>query len=136
MSLTLVDESVSYRKGEVGESHFSGGVGPCIVVGALYKGTPYTVHSLPGNGFEHKLDLLLKDLGKDVKNRYYLGIYIILGDLQDHKEYERDLLWKSIKERGYWPCVRNISECHDNTTYSLTITQEETTIEEEEIFPE
>jgi len=134
MKVVYVDESVGYRRGFLGESHFFGEVDPCIVIGASYKGRPYTVHSLPGSGFEEKLDRLLHDLTTDVEQRNKLNIFIILGALEDHQKDERYLLWKKLRERGYWPSVKQIVECHGNTTYSLTINSEGIEIKETELY--
>ncbi len=71
-------EQGTYVRTSAPNSPYSGGVGPCVVAGAIYGKEGYMVHGVPGI-IEGKLEEMLDDLKKDVKNKTKLRIYIIGG---------------------------------------------------------
>lgn len=89
-----------YKKAKAPDILTSGGLGPCIAVGAIYCSKGYLAH------FSHivpprpELERLLGDLKKDVKNKSKLKIYIAGGGLDDclNKEHLPDIDLKEVNK--------------------------------------
>ena len=69
-----------YKKTTAPNRLTSGGLGPCIAVGAMYEGRAYMVHMVSLYDKPNLLNILLKDLKKDVKDKDKLKIHIAGGD--------------------------------------------------------
>ena len=74
-----------YKKANAPDILTSGGLGPCICVGAIYNKKGYMTHFVPGAGL-YELDQLLDDLKRDVKRKSSLKIYVAGGELEPINE--------------------------------------------------
>ena len=82
MKKIKVDHFVGYRKTKAPNKLDSGGLGPCIAIGAIYGDRGYMAHEIdPGQNTE-QLDRLLKDLKEDVGDSSNLKIFVAGGALQ------------------------------------------------------
>lgn len=71
-----VSREVGYKKAKGINELDSGGLGPCIAVGAVYGNTRYMSHDAAPDQSAGGLDRLLKDLAKDVGDKSQLKIAI------------------------------------------------------------
>jgi len=106
-----------YRKTKAPNELYSGGIGPCTVVGAIYGRKGYMFHGvleLPCTGLEP----ILTDLRKDVKNKKKLQIYVVGGEITDGlPETEIIAIRQAVLERiansGFKHCVREVRWCRN-----------------------
>ncbi len=109
-------DQFEYQKTRAPNELYSGGVGPCIVVGAIYrkKGYMFHQHSV-ASYFSSKIEPIFRDLKKDVKDKSKLQLYIVGGKI--YKEYKeemiegRKIVLDKIAENGFEECVKEIRWC-------------------------
>ena len=75
---------------------YSGGIGPCIVVGAIYKRRGYMSHS--DTPYMEELDDLLRALKRDIKDRTKLSIYVVGASFDIDRDYEKPLVDHYVEE--------------------------------------
>jgi hypothetical protein len=118
----------------------SGGLGPCICVGAIYKKKGYMTHFVTGAGL-CELNRLLDDLKRDVKTKSSLKVYVAGGELRGAKinsvdetqiEYRKltldriaDYGFKTTEVRWNWP---------DSTQELFLILSENRAVYEEDLI--
>ena len=100
----------------------SGGIGPCIAVGAIHENKGYLTHYTSyGTNFQ-ELDDLLVDLKGDVIDLKKLKIYVAGGafpdkedevfyDIKDAKEgikYARNKTLERISNAGFEKCIKKV----------------------------
>lgn len=137
-----------YKKATAPDILDSGGLGPCIAVGAIYGKKGYMVHWVPGTILE-ELDKLLKDLKKGVKDLSKLDIYIAGGgidpDEEDEEEEkivleERELCLEKIADAGFSENIRKVQWAKNaskpNSYQCLTLLLSENKAVYEEEFDE
>jgi len=83
---------LGYERARAPDILESGGLGPCIAVGAIYGDQGYMVHCLSVNSELIPLDNLLSDLRKNVQDLDNLRIYIAGAGIDSNDEYEREIM--------------------------------------------
>jgi hypothetical protein len=131
-----------YKKAKAPDELYSGGVGPCISIGAIYQKKGYMIHEVSTyRGFLKNINKLFNDLKKDVKDKSKLQIYVIGGEIGDDLEYGQDIefgrktVLEKIAENGFNNCVREVRWCDNNhcQTLRLMLSEGKAEIEDEEV---
>ncbi len=138
----IVVETYEYKKAEAPDILCSGGLGPCIAVGAIYGKKGYMTHYVPC-GTTTDLDKLLKDLKKEVKNFAWLKIYIAGGGIQSGNSQEnvnstlegRKKCLDRIAETGFRKYIKRIQWAGKNISQELILylSERKADYEEDEI---
>ena len=81
-------EEGTYVRGEAPATMYSGALGPCIGVGAMYKNKGFLAHDSSDSLV--LLDSLLEDLKNEVRHMEDLSIYVGGGCLEFHSEMLQD----------------------------------------------
>ena len=86
-------EQFEYIKTEAPNILISGGLGPCIAIGAIYENKGYLAHYPYYLSGEKLINLLLDDLDKDVKDIKKLRIFIAGAgiDTIDYLDIKEDI---------------------------------------------
>lgn len=93
----IVGRTVGYRKTKGPNELDSGGLGPCIAVGAVYGNTRYMSHDAAPDENTDGLDRLLKALAKDVKDKSGLRIAVGGGSFMPALSQDVDAVNESIQ---------------------------------------
>jgi hypothetical protein len=113
MSIITVDID-EYIKSEAPHKLDSGGVGPCIVIGAMYENKGYMIQAVPYKSFATDINPLFLDLRADAKRIDDLEIHIIGGQIDFDEETPGDILsarqatLEKIAEYGFLAAVRRV----------------------------
>ncbi|MBS3093467.1 hypothetical protein J4456_02700, partial [Candidatus Pacearchaeota archaeon] len=129
-----------YKKARAPDELDSGGIGPCIAIGAIYNKRGYMVHEHSvGHNYADFIDTtIFRDLRKDVKDKKNLQIYIIGAGIEINDEYKdnkiagRQAVLDKIVENGFQEAVKDIRWCPTNYTQSLRLILSECRAEIEE----
>lgn len=127
-------EQSQYKRTGAPHVLFSGGLGPCIAVGAIYMKSGYMCHTYTDSMEE--LDRLLSDLKKDVKSFSKLQIYVVGASPSFDSDYEdaqsikeeladiqkrRDTTLEKIAHAGFQQNIRDIRWGSGNYVLELTL---------------
>ena len=118
-----------YKKAQAPDILYSGGLGPCIVVGAIYRGNGFMVHMPDPLCEEYLLESLLKDLRKGARNRRDLKIYVAGGgrDSGEDEDYNRGitenrkLVLEKIAKEGFESQIQEVRWNNLNCNQTLTL---------------
>jgi hypothetical protein len=111
----IIVEMFEYEKAKAPNSLKSGGLGPCIAVGAIYNKKGYLVHTCSGGESDPNLEQMLVDLKKDVKDATKLKIYVAGGSPDNEITLaDRRITLKKIKEAGFAGNIRKIKWARQN----------------------
>lgn len=132
-------EQFEYKTTKTPNELYSGGVGPCIVIGAIYEGRGYMLHEVPlSYNFSSDVERMFSDLRRDVRNNGKLQIYIVGGEIELNDEAESEIragrqsVLDKIARRGFGKCVREVRWCQPNYCQSLRLILSEGRAEIEE----
>ena len=137
-----------YRTTRAPNELYSGGLGPCIAMGAIYGKKGYMFHAQPvGHDFSTHIEPIFRDLRKDVKDKNKLQIYVVGGEIEVNDEYEdekqagRQTVLDKIVQSGFEKCVKEVKWCLPNYIQELRLILSEGRAEIEEYdlrdeFPE
>lgn len=102
----IIDVEVSnYRRAEAPYDLFSGGVGTCVALGAMYANKGYMVHVSPDEpDFLTLINYFFKDLHRECKDNRQLQLYVIGAQLDGDKKSmiaARYTVLENIAKFGY-----------------------------------
>jgi|GEM_PF-1631657 len=83
-----VDQFVGYKRTRAPDILDSGGLGPCVSVGAVYQEEGYMSHDTSPSDDTEGLDQLLMDLETDVTDKSQLKIFV--GGGSTHPKFSRE----------------------------------------------
>lgn len=143
-----------YKKAKSPDELYSGDVGPCIVIGAIYEKKGYMIHQPPlGPNYFKFIEPFFRDLEKDVKDKNKLQIYVIGGEIigvgendlktmegfnLDYKECKEDIeiarkiVLYRIEQYKFQESVKEIRWCPENYAQNLRLILSESRAEIEE----
>jgi len=116
-----------YKTAKAPETLSSGGLGPCIAVGAIYREKGYMLHSPPTQeGFGKLLDPLFIDLKREVRDKNWVKIYVIGGessqaDNNDDVMAAQNAVIDKIAAYGFSKCIKEIRWCPPNSIQKLDL---------------
>ena len=118
-----------YRKAQAPDILYSGGIGPCIIVGALHGKSGYMAHMVDPIVEQDLLESLLKDLIKNTRNKRDIKIYLAGGgtESQQDREYNLGILEsrrftiERIAERGFKESIKTVKWNSQDSTQALTL---------------
>jgi hypothetical protein len=119
-------EDTEYKKARAPNELDSGGIGPCIVIGAIYGKKGYMIHGHPvGHNYAAFIEPFFSDLRRDVKDTRKLQLYVIGGELfheyQDDQLAGREMVLEKIAENGFNEAVKKIQWCYSGHGQSLRL---------------
>lgn len=130
--MTLLVHQFEYRKAAAPETLDSGGLGPCIVVGAIYETTGYMAHYHTVSDSTTELDKLLDDLQQDVTDTGKLKMYIAGGMIETGNRQgsrmtreDRRVTREKIAAVGFSTCIKRIRWAREDATQSLILDLEQ-----------
>ncbi len=117
-----------YKKAGAPYELYTGGLGPCIALGAIYKKRGYLAHYPSyGHDYSARIDPLFRDLRKDVKDNKKCRIYVVGGEFRyDDEDKEevikgRNIILEKIKKYGFQEAIKEIKFCPTNHMQSLKL---------------
>tara|TARA_Y100000310_G_scaffold345268_1_gene463267 strand:- start:25122 stop:25583 length:462 start_codon:yes stop_codon:yes gene_type:complete len=118
-----------YKKASPPDQLESGGLGPCIAVGAICKDMGYLAHYHSVQHGTEQLDELLQELKRDVVDATQLKIFLAGGgidfdDNQDEREgrlNDRRVTLDKIAQEGYSVNVKKVKWARGDSTQELTL---------------
>ena len=125
MTDILVDVN-EYKKATAPDELYSGGAGPCIVIGAIYEGTGYMLHD-PSVFVDYTkfTEPIFADLRRDVKDKSKLKLYVfgaeLDGDMDDEIMKGRQAVLDEIVKSGFQKAVKKLKWCPTGFTQSLRL---------------
>ena len=135
-------EQFQYRTTRAPNELYSGGVGPCIVMGAIYGKKGYMFHAQPvGHDFSSHIEPIFRDLRRNVKDKNQLQIYVIGGEIEINDEYGSDMragrqtVLEKIARDGFNEAVKEVRWCPPNYVQDLRLILSERRAEIEEFDP-
>ena len=88
----IIVDQFEYKTTRAPNELYSGGLAPCIAMGAIYGKKGYMFHAHPvGHDFSSHIEPIFRDLRRDVKDKTKLQIYVVGGELEVNDEDENDL---------------------------------------------
>ena len=126
--IEIAVEMCDYKKTQSPNTLYSGGIDPCIAIGAIYNKKGYMIHMHPvGHDYSSFIEPFFEDLRKDVIDKRELKIYVAGGEIafddqckEDMKKGRKIVLAK-IVENGYQESVRKIKWCKTDYSQSLRL---------------
>jgi len=118
-----------YETATAPDELYSGGIGPCIVMGAIYGKKGYMIHGHSINtNFGMFIEPIFTDLRKAIHKKN-LGIYVIGGETARDEDPEcveeilhgRQTLLDKIKDEGLSPCLKLVRWNQPNYTQTLRL---------------
>ena len=121
-------EQGEYRKARSPDVLDSGGIGPCIVVGAIYGKKGYMSHEV-SSLIDLRLDEMLRDLKKECRELRKLEIYIAGGGTDSREDTyindgildERVKILELIAEAGLSRAIKEIRWNKDRHNQTLVL---------------
>lgn len=123
-----VDALTGYNTAHAPDELYSGGHGPCLVVGAIYYKKGYMSHDF-AFGKSANLEKLLSDLKQDVKNMLRLKIYV--GGLEieydddekirEHMRDKREKVLARISKKGFAKAIKKVEWCESGYNQELIL---------------
>lgn len=117
-----------YRVARAPNELYSGGLGPCIAMGAIYGKKGYMFHAHPvGHDFSNHIEPIFRDLRRVVKEKNRLQIYVVGGVINVNDEYEneiragRQVVLDKIVLSGFEKCVKEVRWCLPNYCQELRL---------------
>ena len=121
-------EQFEYRTSRSPNVLYSGGLRPCIAMGAIYGKKGYMFHAPPvGHAFSTHIEPIFRDLRKDVKDKNRLQIYVVGGEIEVNDEYKgeklagRQTVLDKIVQSGFEKCVKEVRWCLPNYYQELRL---------------
>jgi len=122
-------EDTEYKKARAPNELYSGGLGPCIAIGAIYEKRGYMIHHHPvtSEQVSSVVRSFFADLQRVVKNKEKLKIYVAGGSIGVDDECPADMeAWRQnilteITQNGYQKCIEEIRWCPPNFIQSLKL---------------
>jgi len=119
-----------FVQGESPDEMDSGGLGPCIALGAIYRTHGFLVHGVPGScNFESHIYSTLDAVSKVVKAKRFLKLYVAggsffqcmsAGDREDTLE-KRQWVLNAIAAHGYAKCLKECRWGDLRETLAITL---------------
>lgn len=132
-----------YKKAKAPDELYSGGLGPCIAIGAIYEKRGYLAHHHScGHNYSIFIDPFFRDLRKDVKDdNKKCRIYVVGGEFRyDDEDKEeviegRNIVLKKITQYKFQEAIKKIRFCPPNHMQSLRLilSMETAHIEQEDL---
>jgi len=114
-----------YKEAKAPDELYSGGVGPCIVIGAIYGRRGYMIHEPPQGDISSFIEPFFAGLRKDIRDVKKLKIYVIGGEIESGGDEEvrssRNAVLDKIKEHGFQDVERVVQWCPTNHTQSMRL---------------
>mgnify|MGYP001563469104 CR=1 FL=1 len=130
---------LKYKTTRAPNELYSGGLAPCIAIGAIYGKKGYMYHAHPvGHNFSSHVEPIFRDLRRDVKDKTKLQIYVVGGEIEVNDEYEnevkagRQTVLDKIAQSGFEKCIREVRWCPTDYAQSLRLILSEGRAEIEE----
>ncbi len=90
----------------------SGGAGPCLVIGAVYKTKCYMSHIPPGSQLDYSkvMNPLFEELQRDVQEKRNLQIYLVGANVDRNPQVQigKDMVLEIIAQQGFEDCVEAV----------------------------
>ena len=135
----IIVEWAEYEKATAPDELYSGGLGPCIAIGAIYGKQGYLIHHHPvGHDYAAFIEPFFADLRRDVKDKNKLQIYAVGGAIEIDDEYKdemqagRQTVLDKIVQSGFEKCIKKVRWCPTGYIHTLRLILSEGRAEIEE----